>query len=1362
MSCKQQTGSRDMSKPTLQTQILRLFWLLACSAVCSSTTSANSPTGAPDALQTWQDWVIYHQRDLDCPVLFDSNERSCQWLGELTLNASEAGATFTQELEAYMQSRFRLPGDASLWPSDITLDGDAVPVVADDTGHPTVMLSPGTHRVAGRFSWTKAPKSLPINPNTGLIALRWNGESIDNPQRQQQQLSLGQPTQSTPEQQIQNKLDLTVVRRVQDGHPLIVETRIIIDVAGFQREVVLGKPLIDGLVPLTINSGELPAQLDNDGGLRVQVRPGRWQISILARSVEQTDQLTLSSQSAPWPEEEVWAYADSPQHRLSKIEGVIQIDPRQSKLPQPWQRWPAYLINDGDTLTIDTVPSGDIASTPDQLQLQRAIWLDFDGEGYSLRDQVRGKLQNSWRLEMGQPLELQSAQINQQPQFITTINNGQSNGIEVRQGNLDLRADLRFNADSRSLPANGWDIDFQSVAAVLNTPPGWLVLTVKGADNIPGAWLSRWTVYKVFLLLVTVLAIGKLWRWPWSLVALLAFIPLWLELSVLAYVIIPVLVCTALVRLLPDKGAISHWLRFARIASLLILTVVIVPFMVQQARNSIFPQLDRQSQVYTQYDERIQTRAIEVQDGLSQDDANDRYSTTTSSDATASIAPKRKVSTKIDPTLIAQTGEGLPDWQWKSTRLSWNGPVLRDQQLTLMLLSPAQVFLIRFAALALLALLLWRFLDINSGKRGRWWLAPVAVAAMSGNAQADFPPAPLLNELSERMRATSVEAPRASINAMRLQLDDRSLKAELDIHALSDTAIPLPFDGERLLPLRVSRADSSDDALLFTRDDGFLWVRVSEGIQTLEVEVYLENLDQFQMPMILPPHQVTVVSDEWTVRGLDKNNAPSSQLDFVRTQTEQDNATTIKPSVLPPFFKIDRELTLGTKWQLVTTISRQDSNNASERLSVPLLPGETVLSDGIEVANQTAIALFGASAKRVQWESVIEPISPLNLTAANLNNALEVWRLDAGTMWHVKLDGLQPIYQQNGGNSWQPNWHPWPGDSISIDISRPNGVKGPSMNIQNSVLEWRPGSRVTEGVLRLNILSSQGTQHPISLPSGAQLQSVLINGQTQSTSTADNVVSLPIQPGTQNAEIRWRQEHPISYRWTTPSPNLNINHVNAKLSVQMPTDRWVIWLDGPRLGPAVVIWGLLIIMLFLAAALGEASRGRIPAGALTWLFIGLGLSQITILAIIPIALWLYLLHIRATKPVTSMKPQLFNALQFSIVIMTFIALTVLLQAVQTGLLGYPQMQIQGNGSSAHQFYWYQDRAGPNYPRARVVSVPLMFYRAIMLVWALWLAYTLIKWLQWGWQAFSRNDMWTSTPKKSKTTKAKEAATTNAS
>ncbi|MCP4993987.1 MAG: hypothetical protein GY934_09420, partial [Gammaproteobacteria bacterium] len=82
-------------------------------------------------------------------------------------------------------------------------------------------------------------------------------------------------------------------------------------------------------------------------------------------------------------------------------------------------------------------------------------------------------------------------------------------------------------------------------------------------------------------------------------------------------------------------------------------------------------------------------------------------------------------------------------------------------------------------------------------------------------------------------------------------------------------------------------------------------------------------------------------------------------------------------------------------------------------------------------------------------------------------------------------------------------------------------------------------------------------------------------------------------------------------------------------------------------------------------------------------------------------------------------------------------------AVQQGLLGLPSMQVVGYGSSGHQLNWYQDRVGATYPQALILSVPLLIYRILMLLWALWLAFSLLKWLSWGWQAFARGCLWRS-------------------
>ncbi|MGH8595030.1 MAG: hypothetical protein ACREXT_00065, partial [Gammaproteobacteria bacterium] len=92
-------------------------------------------------------------------------------------------------------------------------------------------------------------------------------------------------------------------------------------------------------------------------------------------------------------------------------------------------------------------------------------------------------------------------------------------------------------------------------------------------------------------------------------------------------------------------------------------------------------------------------------------------------------------------------------------------------------------------------------------------------------------------------------------------------------------------------------------------------------------------------------------------------------------------------------------------------------------------------------------------------------------------------------------------------------------------------------------------------------------------------------------------------------------------------------------------------------------------------------------------------------------------------------------------ILTIVALTTLFDAIRQGLLGAPNMQIAGNGSSAYELFWFQDRAPLEYPAATVWSVSLWFYRALMLAWALWLAFALLGWLRFGWTAFSRDGLW---------------------
>jgi hypothetical protein len=109
--------------------------------------------------------------------------------------------------------------------------------------------------------------------------------------------------------------------------------------------------------------------------------------------------------------------------------------------------------------------------------------------------------------------------------------------------------------------------------------------------------------------------------------------------------------------------------------------------------------------------------------------------------------------------------------------------------------------------------------------------------------------------------------------------------------------------------------------------------------------------------------------------------------------------------------------------------------------------------------------------------------------------------------------------------------------------------------------------------------------------------------------------------------------------------------------------------------------------------------------------------------------------------------------QIGLAVLTLLALAALVEAVRHGLLGLPDMQVAGNGSSAYQLHWYQDQAGALLPQVQVFSVPLFVYRGLMLLWALWLALAVLRWLRWGWGCYATHGLWRAAPPKAPATPA---------
>src|SRR5688572_2148092 len=119
--------------------------------------------------------------------------------------------------------------------------------------------------------WTVRPDALAVPASVGFVRLTIDGRSVGAPERVGGNVRLGATRPVTEA----NQLDVQVHRKLTDSLPGTLRTRILLRVAGEPRETAIGPLLPDGFTPLQLK-GELPARLDSDGRLRVQLRAGSW------------------------------------------------------------------------------------------------------------------------------------------------------------------------------------------------------------------------------------------------------------------------------------------------------------------------------------------------------------------------------------------------------------------------------------------------------------------------------------------------------------------------------------------------------------------------------------------------------------------------------------------------------------------------------------------------------------------------------------------------------------------------------------------------------------------------------------------------------------------------------------------------------------------------------------------------------------------------------------------------------------------------------------------------------------------------------------------------------------------------------
>ena len=1333
----------------------------------SGLSHAASVGDVPAVLRDWRGWVL-GGRPLGLSPYNDATRVEPLWWEGCSVKAEAGQASFELKVRVFGDAWLRLPGGVSHWPDAVTVDGVKA-VVVEHHGWPCVRLlfrpsqvaesgqpaqtgqllevrgnGGNLHQVDGVIRYGTMPQRLSVPGDVGVFELVVTGQRVDVPVWEgADQVWL---RRSAVEKTVgTDSLSVQVARLLEDGQPVWLRTQVDLTVGGRSREEVLGTLLPEGWKLSRLES-RLPVVVDPEGRLKVQARAGKWTVVADAFRVDDVKELRFAKDAKALVAREVIGMKAKPDFRVLEFEGGEPVDPSQVKYPDAWKGVSLFQWTTSAQIGLVQRMRGEGVAPGGGLTIQRSLWLDDDGKAFTFRDRLTGGVRGGWRLDAADGVELGAVSQGDSPLLVTRNPGTGAAGVELRDRALALDARGRVSVRANgAVSASGWRQDAERVSVEMSLPPGWRLFALFGADSVKGDWLSAWTLLDLFLLLLFGLSVGRMYGWASGLLALATMGLAYHEPSAPRFLWFLVLVPVALFRVVGSRAAVQvvsifRWLAVITFAAM------VVPFAYRQIQSAMYPQLEKVGEPAARS---INSLAYATGASFEQDAAPSKKKD----------AQKLRGNLAQDAAAHIQTGPAVPEWNWRTITFGWSSPVSTKDQVR-MVLVPAwmgrTLCIVRVGLiLGVLGILLRRrgnraesdgamFEGGGSGLPASSLGAFILVLATfafgaTASAQTAFPSADLLKELETRESRPDPAFPHAAdISRARLEIRGSRMVLDVEVHVAARCAVPMPGKVSSGTPLTV-RVDGA--AGICGRRDGYLWVVMEPGVHRVQVEAMLAERADWQWTYLLRPRRLEVDAPEWEVGGLKPGGQAEEQVFFSQKTKPAERSGEYERQELAPVLRVERTVELGLTWQVRTTVRRLSPQGVGAQALVPLVEGERVLTSGIAVKDGAVEVRMGAREEAVSWESALPVTESFGLSAGT-GGWVESWKVEVSPVWNIAFDGLAPVYGEAGG-VMVPQWNPWPGEKVVFTVKRPDSIPGPVVTINRLRYSLQPGARHREMKVEAEIRSTLGGDFVVKAPSGVGEMQVQVGGKAVPVrmeerpwaSTPDTRVALPLQPGVQTVTFRWTVAETMG-RWTTMDWLVfPVDLSNVTLEAGVPESRWVLWAWGPQRGPAVRFWSLAISSVLGALVLRRFGKG--PLGVSAWALLLLGLTQAPLAGAGLAVLWFYAMDWRgrvADRPWFQSRVCAYPV-QMLLVGLTIAFVTVLVMAVSEGLMGRPEMRILGNDSTSAMLKWFQARASAELPHGGYVSVSIWWYRLMMLLWALWLASSAIRWFVWAWRQF---------------------------
>ncbi|HAZ11946.1 MAG: hypothetical protein A2X86_07155 [Bdellovibrionales bacterium GWA2_49_15] len=1354
---------------------------------------AQSENYVPEALKDWQSWVLEKHPEMSCP--FDGvsiDNRRCVWPSHIKLELQKNGLAFAMTVQVLRDSLVELPGQIGAWPTDVQTEGHTPLAIVESNQRPHCFLKKGRTTLNGKILWRQRPQRLMLPHSLGLIKVFNEGREVSDYKIDEQGgLWTQNEEASRPEAKKEEavaSLNVKTYRKFIETVPFQMVTRLVLEVSGPPREAVFDNVTLDGFSPVQI-SGPLAYDLKNDGRLTVKLEPGIWSMTILAH-VEKgpVEVLTFKAHRQNMPDQEFWVYQPGSEFRVVRIEEngpLPTIDPGQLELPDDFKNLSTYLVKAGMKIKMVETRRGIPDPDADRLTLNRQVWFDFDGPGATIKDNISGQINRNWRLNLVSPYDLQSANVSGSNAVITKKENENTKGVEIRQGQLGLEAISRLSNRTVSLPATGWMSDFNKANTTFHLPPGVTVIAATGSDSESGTWINRWTLLSFFFVFVVALAMGKLRNYRWAAIIFITLVLCHPEANFPTWIWLHLILALALSHVAKEGLFARVVVAYKKICQLALL-ILLFTFSVQQLQSAIYPVLSRPHESYPPVSMAFKSKSMarnmapdmapqemaapdmemRQEEQMSDGGVMGSIDAPSAPPADAVQTERKKMFGRlnkmskvsqssqasqaaqnlmeVDPSAAVQTGPGIPNWSWQTVQMSWSGPIKKDQKINIWSIGPTTNRILAFVRIALLTLVFICFMGWSHKFLVRFGLGMLLFLQVFTSAQSvaadNFPSTEILLDLEQRLTQPPRCVPHCvAFHRIKIHAEGDRLALGFEFHSLTDTFVELPINLQYWRPSTITV--NGKEAKGLSSQNGRLMAHLGQGTYHVEVNGQLKNRSILELALPLHPSYVSFEGKGWVLEGLRPDGTTEGSLLIRREEALQKKSDSPKEEVssnsqLRPYIIVEREIFLGLKWTVTTRVRRISSSGEAINLKVPVIPGESILDKRFTQKDNLVDVNLGPSSDSVEWTSSLNMAPELSLVSASRERWSEVWSILPSSVWNVETQGLPPIYHKSPHGERRLTFMPMPGEKMQMKVTRPTGAEGNTLTILQAQLGLSPGKRATDATLSMTLRSSKGTQHIITMPENVELKSVQVNGANVPLKLRQNQLELPLSVGDTTVNLEWMDEVSLSPFYHSPKINLAGTGANLNIALNLPANRWVLAVGGPLMGPVVLFWGKLILLVLAGWFLGRANWSLLSSRQ--WILLSLGLTQIQWPGLAIIFAFFVLISNRSKLTLNPRAHNLTSIGMFALALASAFTLFVILT---TGLLEGPQMDIAGNNSYANALYWYQDRISEWIPRPWLISFPNYVFQLLMLFWALWLSFFLIKIGPDIWKSLSFQGLW---------------------